>query len=674
METDIAKACMVTSPRTPGFLEGDDSEKVRSLSYLDAQSQQFIVSHSVEPLCSSSLVGLEIFGLEDAQSEKLSMCSTSDSISKPVSTPSRTPDSSLKHSSGLFEFHAEQELSDWVASDRDSIDTFPEIEASNFVESDTECDSTGIGRRVEKDYWESCSHTTRRERERSAAVSDPGLVPLACAQDPVSESKAMTIVQRLKYLFSPGAALSVNNIKVYDEEFSKVTKYSLIVCLTMIAVFFTPDLWLKIIPDADPFPSCEDSGEKLSGIFAYVDSHTYYYDAQLQIEESREWERTVNGTILEQAHYPEWPDGCTTEEAQAAINEAKYQTCTAKKCGDYSDNSWSQTAISWVNNGKNSECYETTVSCPAATVAYQDEALLDHMNLVNQDPILSDLKTDYNADTLSDGAMDIVKAVLTQVDLASDCYILYTIVVLFVGFPIVLHKQHWQVRAMGIGGQMSQATFVVAFLLVKYTYETVMKYIINSDVLVKFWWNFYNDPCYVDPEFHGERYAYIMSACNDIWAWQSEYVSSANNAQDTYTVSSIYAVCFPEYQNQYDADTETLTTVISNYNTTDFVGECNISNLLDATNTAPATEDKTLWEFFMVSGFIAALFMKSMMANICYNFVGIIDPLALCSGKVEIVNDEDDDPEQIKTYKRSTHIVPFVVWTCITLFLIILSF
>lgn len=459
-------------------------------------------------------------------------------------------------------------------------------------------------------------------------------------------------------------------------------KYLLIVVLGAIAVLLTPNMlpaWLGF-EWATPRDLCKDKEKKLYSIRQRVERVTNYTiaisfanDQMLKADcMHHSAELFYHGRNTSPPRF-KWPSECTPEIA--GTNTIQKTVCsggtTRNNCNKLGFIRMIFARIAGVcRTVKTKRVCHTVNDTDTSTqlellrlFQERETAREQEMNSVRAEPL---------QETANDKATQILSGLFTQVDIGTDLFIVYSILAILVGSPIVVFKREKTSRVMSAVFGLSKLYFVAFVVVAISVYSSAVNIFGNTNFRMLLS-NFGNDPCWVDPEFSSSRIGLIVDACNNISAVGHRIEQTRQRMDDIYYKTKLFGLCedrnatipksrhpalgFMDIIRRESGDEEL-------YNP----AQCNATWLNEITSTAPSAR-ASKFEAVMGSGAIAELLLKFIVSSFALHLFSYIEPMAFHGGKVELwgrnsrTGLSEREMEVITRFARDRHLLALLSFT-----------
>lgn len=518
-------------------------------------------------------------------------------------------------------------------------------------------------------------HESSNDAER-AARSDEELGSRSCDR---LEYEPSSIWMRLAVglRFKRHLATSTHLLHV---EYRVRCKYFLISVLVVCGAFLTPQLlprWLGFeLSSAQDL--CKFRDEKLEGLRSEIQNLTNMPAAETFEAKQAFLIECMNKSAASFYHGASkspprylWPSECTKENAKASFSR---QECTepteideCKPLGGFLG-----TVASVFG-----KCGKETLPSQCSNVTDKDSfnALMD---LEEKRHETLQLRPNQNATEIQTATedmggqlLDMVAGLIRRVDFAGNLFILYSILAVLVGTPLIVYKREKTSRILGASFSLRKGSFIVLVVDTYSVYEALLPFFNNVDVAFIFR-NFSKDPCWVDSDFSRSRHAIVFEACNNVSALNMKIELNTLNMNLLYYNVSLFGLCADSNRNKsVHPNQESMNFIRRQYDEKRLQspGLCNATELDHMTATPPQEANFSLLRFLTSNGVIAQLLIKFILTRWVVHLVAFLEPMVLHSGKVEIWGRREDDglskkeSAALSRFVRDRHLIQLIFFT-----------
>eukprot|EP00171_Calliarthron_tuberculosum_P001482 IDg1482t1 len=460
-------------------------------------------------------------------------------------------------------------------------------------------------------------------------------------------------------------------------EYRSWMRWLLVSLLVVVTIFLTPQLLPKWLGFKWSTPSdlCANRDaklvrlrEKMESLARVTEGSNFVKQANLTLKcMQSSAERSWNG--IRTVKYPE---DCTPANAKARTNPT--QVCVGGQrievCARF-------IGIRLKCKGQTSPrtCKTVTSSDPSSVqrIAEINAARRVHQNSIG--PTNTQKAEVQDAvQTADKGAERIINRLLIQIDIASNMYIVYTMLAVIVGTPVIVFKRERTSRVLGSALGFRKANFIVLVVIILTIYDSGIK-VFRDTNFPQLFRNFQNDPCYLDPKFSRKRLELIRDTCGKITKHRAELNDKFATMTSVFYDAQLCEVCqvsgFPRKPNP--ALVSYIDKERTSYSTgtkTGYVypGTCNAKKLDEETSTPPDSGVSFL-RAFLGSGVLAQILLKGVLASWLTHLIAYIEPMTMHRGIVEVFGIPEGTPAELNRkekdsiirFARDKHIVSLIV-------------
>jgi len=339
-------------------------------------------------------------------------------------------------------------------------------------------------------------------------------------------------------------------------------------------------------------------------------------------------------------------------------------------------------------------CHDLTIPKKCTTVSGTDpgserrvaqlisqQRQFERMSFLNSTNLQNTREIKETADKASER---IIRNVIGQIDFASNLYIIYMMIAITVGAPIIIFKRERTSALISVAFGMKKAQFVMVVVIILSCFDAGVK-ILSDANFRRLYRNFLNDPCYLDPSFSRKRVNLIRNTCGKVSVLRANLDEHIMEMTRTSYDAQLCEVSKVGGRGQ-DANAillnnmENQRMLYMNGNSTgySFPAVCNSTHLDQATSTAPERHMNWFQAIFG-SGIIAQIFLKGILVSFVTNLIGYLEPLTIHRGVVEIFgmknssdgNDEENnsvyeeelseqEQNSVRRFARDKHLLPLI--------------
>lgn len=463
-------------------------------------------------------------------------------------------------------------------------------------------------------------------------------------------------------------------------------KYILILLLVFIAFFFTPQLLPRWIGFewASPKDLCQKPDKKLQFIHTKLRNLSRLTEATTFLKIQRSDLQCMEMSAEAFYHGPEkkpprfqWPDECTSEIAQVSLLE---ETCVSqevnvcKKVGGFAGFLISVAGSCEQSVGPDLCVNSTNTGRAEALLRLEQQrgkdSLQNATEVINE-PILS---------TANERVNEIIERLMTRADFASDAFILYSMISIAIGVPLIIYKREKGSRLVGATFGLTKASFVLSFVVAMAVYDSAVV-ISNETNFAILFQNFLNDPCYMDPGFSIKRAEMIVGVCNNISYIERESDHLLQRMDGVYYDARLFGFCkdenrelakHPSLQGMSDLRQQYRSGNISS------PGMCNATYLDEETSVAPQKNSDAKLKVLLGSGVLAQVALKFIVTSWVLHLFAFIEPLVIHNGKIEVWEPKESAPlneeekASVTRFARDKHLLPLIIFSLLLILEIVL--
>lgn len=486
--------------------------------------------------------------------------------------------------------------------------------------------------------------------------------------DPPGWGQRLLVSTRLKN--------KLESSKIIRIPYARSHKYTLVLTLLFTGAFLTPQLVPKWIGFewASPQDLCQSPDDKLNEIQRQILNMTSLRDSKHFLEQQEYTLDCMNRSAADFYHGKSgtpprflWPKECDSEKARVSLNET---TCVEQKTNICKRvNFFARLFVSVSGN-----CVQKTGPdlCVESTNAERSESLYQlekERNALEHN--FTEIETEPIVATAESKISQIINRLMLQVDLAADCFIVYSVVSVLVGIPLVISKREKTSRVVGATLGLTKMTFVMVFIILLSLYDSAFLIFRDTD-FPRMFQNFLNDPCYVNPDFSARRVGMIVDICNNVSYidQKSDYI--LQRMDTVYYDTRLFGHCKDDDRDlAVHPKLEAMDKIRKLYREGNISnpGVCNATELDSRTSVAPENERTSKWKALMGSGVVAQLLLKIVFTGWIIHFLSFIEPMVLHSGKVELwgvksrTSLSEEDEKAIRRFARDKHLLPLIFFS-----------
>lgn len=519
----------------------------------------------------------------------------------------------------------------------------------------------------------------------SSSVDDLSIEnpPSPSGSDQRFQYSPKTFLERLLVSFHIKNKLDTS--KVVQVPFSPSYRYSLLILLLLVTAFLTPSLLPRWIGFewASAEDLCQNPDSKLDDLENFIHNHTRLKQAQHFLVSQKFHLECMNVSAAKFFHGPKnkpprfaWPTECDSKKAKVSLTEER---CTAQKA----DVCKAVGGIVGFFMSVGGNCVREVgpEKCVNVTDTDRARALLElEKQRPNPQPAnVSEIESSPFVKNANSKVQALVSRLITQVDIAADAFIIYSIISIAVGVPLIIYKREKGSQIVGATFGLTKIWFIVVFIIIITVYDSSST-IFRETNFPKLIRNFFRDPCYVNPRFNANRIAKIVDTCSNITyiSEQSEHVLQLMD--DVYFNAKLFGFCKDESRSfAVHPKLKELDQLRAMYRNKNFTnpGICNATELIEMTSEAPK-DGASWWKVVMGSGVFAQLILKFVVTSWVLHVFAYIDPLVMNNGKVEVWGTRKGsrltigEEEAVTRFARDKHLLSLLVFSVLLAFEVVL--
>lgn len=433
--------------------------------------------------------------------------------------------------------------------------------------------------------------------------------------------------------------------------YRKWVKYVLVFALVIICIVCSPQLlphWVGVQPLFGPSLNlCHRLDDKVNLLKQNMEQVVELPHLRQKLEETRLELACFNKSAASYYHHPErsqWPDECTVEKANS--QNLSTQVCV----GPVEESSCSELrSLRQLLGGLATVCRSISLDKMCQTV-FDGQRILQLSILERQfDKLARDAFQRANdsvvLNTANDKATHVISTLLNRVDLGSNLYIVYHVIALLAGTPLLLYKRGIGSRLLSVGFGMRKVVFVAVVVVLLTMYDAcsiVLKQVDFRQLLHRF----YQDPCYIDETFSQARIQLVMSTCSEINSISRQRDVLLQEMDHIYYLTRRFSMCEPSKAEYPEIHVMNETRHRFRDGDLAFYGHCKVSELARQEITPFSLIEKNGGIFsslrlLLGSGLIAQFVFKVIASTWLIHLVNFIEPMVEHNGKVEIWDMDD---------------------------------
>lgn len=488
-----------------------------------------------------------------------------------------------------------------------------------------------------------------------------------------------------KLFTSLGGKTRLASSKIIQIQYRAWVRWVLVLMLALITVFLTPQLlpkWLNF-KWSTTSDLCSARTQKLDQLREKMDRLANITTGQQFVNRTSEALSCMRTSARRMWGGPSigrvsFPDQCIPQNAKAKTNSKTICTGGQKirKCVRF-------IGIPMVCRGgqvpRKCQTYRATDKDSANKISQLNAQWQAQQEIDNINTNETNAKVNKVTETADKEGEKLISRLVTQVDIASNLYIVYTMVAVIIGTPVVIYKRERTSQVIGAALGLRKANFIVLVIVILTLYDTGAKMMYDVN-FVRLFHNFQNDPCYLDPEFSRTRLDLIRYTCGNVTEQQAKLNRVFSNMTRLLYSTQLCEVSqvgtLGPHANRTLVETIDVERQRFTNGTYEYPGSCNATLLNEATSTPP-DNGLTVFEALFGSGIIAQLLLKGILTTFLTHLFAYYEPMTMHRGKVEIFgmrdNDHDDklskaEDTSVRNFARDKHLLPLIMTSMLLLF------
>lgn len=441
-------------------------------------------------------------------------------------------------------------------------------------------------------------------------------------------------------------------------------KYSLLLILFLMTLFLTPDLvpkWAGFhwVSTAD---LCSNSDDKLQVVEQVLLNATNYTLASHFVVKQRFILTCMNESARQFYHGSkgspprfEWPHECTRDKAMVSLVETRCSRASNEANGVCASiqngvGAFATHGASCVTENAPEVCVNSTDSDRADALLELELARARAKNAANA----SVPTADAVMGTANDAVKQIAERLIRQLDIAADAFVIYSMIAIAVGVPLVIYRRERTSLVVGAMFGLTKIWFIAIFIIVMSVYDAAHSLLSRADFSVAFR-NFLRDPCYLHPEFSAKRVSLIAQTCNDVAKLSVESDTVLQQMDNVYYDTRLFGYCEDAGRvASPHPKLDVMDQLRAAYRSGDLQlpASCNASKLdaltsgssgnqtefdeLRSEHQADSPHPQSGWIILIASGVLPQLLLKFILTGWTLHAFAFAEPMLLHNGKVEI--------------------------------------
>ncbi len=504
--------------------------------------------------------------------------------------------------------------------------------------------------------------------------------------EPRFEYSPKNFVQRL--FVGLGIKTKLASSTIIQLPHRKWIRWALIVLLVLIAVFLTPQLlpsWLGFHV-AEASDLCKNQDIKIEQLRRKMENMSKIPQGRLFVRQAHASLECMNNSA---AHFWEWPTKVSYPSecipANARASTLKYEHCIEPVCTEVCVDFIIFKRIVCNHKCTKRTCRQISAANPNSEKKIQElTAKLNWTLPAESKGRNTTLEVTENAGKADKQAQKIIKRLFFHFDLASNLYIMYSMLSIAVGIPVVVHKRAIASRLLRFTLGLKQSHFVFIVIILLSVWDIGYNIVLTTNIGLHLK-NFKNDPCYLDPNFSAARLNLIKDTCGNVTYQKADLHNALTSMTKVYYHASLCEECQvgsigrnPNPDLIAKLDTERKLYIEGN--TTGYMhpASCNASFLNQETSDAPES-GVSFAKAFLASGILAQIMLKAVLSSWLVHLFGFIEPMTLHAGKVEIFGIPKgseatltpSERKSVKRFARDKHILPLTLFTLLMAWVVV---
>lgn len=479
-----------------------------------------------------------------------------------------------------------------------------------------------------------------------------------------------------RVIVSLGAKTKLMSTTSVQLGFSRTLKWGLITVLLLITVFLTPALLPKWLGFKWSTPSdlCKNRQQKLDRLRLKMENLSHIPEGRQFVQKASDSLKCMNDSSAQfwtGTGRVKYPTECIPANAEAETKQIK--SCIEPVCTEACLRFLFIKRLACKKKCTKRKCTTVTAADPDSERKIA-ELNSRRQNFLNEDNVNTTKQTAKEIQGTADKTAEtIINRLVWQIDIASSAYIVYTLLAIIFGQPIIVQKQNIGNRCCSFLFGFRKSTFMVAVIIFLTVFDAAQKIFFDTNfpLILK---NFRNDACYLDPNFSAARLKMIQYTCANVTEQKAALESTFANMTRVLYDASLCEVCRVESrgQHRYPALIANIDSERKQYSTGNITGyihtaSCNSTLLNEATAAAPDT-GLSFAEAFLGSGILAQILLKAVLSSWLVHLVAFIDPMLLHRGRVEVFGLREgssaglskSESEAIRRFARDKHLLPLL--------------
>lgn len=441
---------------------------------------------------------------------------------------------------------------------------------------------------------------------------------------------------------------------------SSKCRYSLLLLLLLVTVFLTPALlprWLGF-KWSTPSDLCRDRERKLSRLRWKMENISRVPEGRRFVKQAADALQCMNLTsagFWTGSSRVRYPEECIPENAQAATKE--FESCVEPICTEACLRFLFIKRLACKRKCTKRKCTKVSAADPESEKAIAALSAKRQNLHLEEEAAAARSEAKEIKGTADKTAEAVISRLIWQVDFASNAYIIYTLLVIWLGRPLMVQKETIGNRLLDFLFGFRKSTFILIVVIGLSMHEVVLKLQLDTNFpqILK---NFKNDPCYLDPQFSSARLKLIDHTCSNVTEQKAALQTTFSNMTRVFYDVSLCEVSAVG-ERGVDANPTLLRNIDSERrlyaegNTTGYIhsATCNSTQLNADTATAPDA-GVSFAEAVLGSGILAQILLKAVLSSWLVHLFAHQDPMLLHKGCVNVHGIRDGSHARLSESER----------------------
>lgn len=441
---------------------------------------------------------------------------------------------------------------------------------------------------------------------------------------------------------------------------SSMCRYSLLLLLVLVTVFLTPALlprWLGF-KWSTPSDLCRDREQKLSRLRYKMENISRIPEGRQFVKQAADALQCMNLTsagFWTGTSRVRYPEECIPENAKAAKKE--FESCVEPICTEACLRFLFIKRLACKRKCTKRKCTKVSLADPESEKAIASLTAKRQNLHLEEEAAAARSEAKEIKGTADKTAEAVISRLIWQVDFASNAYIVYTLLVIWLGRPLVVQKESVGNRLLDFLFGFRKSTFILIVVIGLSIHEVVIKLQIDTNFpqILK---NFKNDPCYLDPQFSRARLQLIDHTCSNVTEQKAALQVTFSNMTRVFYDASLCDVSAvgtrgPDPNTPLIKNIDSERTLYAAGNATGYIhaASCNATQLNTDTATAPDA-GVSFAEAVLGSGILAQILLKAVLSSWLVHLFAHSDPMLLHKGCVNVHGIRDGSQTRLSESER----------------------